>query len=276
MKDHSPFYHYKSNVLPPHPGKKRLLSPPLFNPCHLLRTRENTDAAADFRPTAPPPQLRFDRSFAWSPLSPFQPIVDTTNASLRISVLNRLCSKLIASITWVDPITSAINAALRNQPAPFRVRLPQKPLGQRLQSIFETSPADTPRPGIPPTRNTVRLPAVKLFHFHPPKAHPTPATAQKSRPPRGSSTVADPPTPHKQTQPALSGKTYLINVSGKDKKLVEALGFGGRFSGSRSQPLDEAGLPPGWGVIPQPRRNFPRLATLNKIGCSNSYCLDLC
>ena len=81
---------------------------------------------------------------------------------------------------------------------------------------------------------------------------------------------------HKQTQPSLSGKTYLINVSGKDKKLVEALGFGGRFSGSRSQPLDEAGLPPGWGVIPQPRRNFPRLATLNKIGYSNSYCLDLC
>ena len=134
MKDHSLFYHYKSNVLPP-PGKKLLLFPPLFNPCHLLRTRENTDAAAEFLPTAPPPQLRFDRSFAWSPLSPFHPIVDTTNASLRISVLNRLCSKLITSITRVDPITSAINATLRNHPAPFRVRLPQKPLGQRLQYL---------------------------------------------------------------------------------------------------------------------------------------------
>ena len=127
-------YHYKSTVLPP-PGKKRLLFPPFFYPCPLLRTRENTDVAADFRPAAPPPQLRFDRSFAWSPLSPFHPIVDTTNASLRISVLNRLCSKLIASITQVDPITSAINAALRNHPGPFRVRLPQKPLGQRPQYL---------------------------------------------------------------------------------------------------------------------------------------------
>lgn len=134
MKDNSLFYHYKSNVIPP-PSKKRLLFPPLFNPCHLLRTRENTDTAADFRPTAPSTQLRFDRSFAWSPLSPFHPIVDTTNASLRISVLNRLCSKLIESITQVDPITSAINAALRNHPGPFRVRLPQKPLGQRLQYL---------------------------------------------------------------------------------------------------------------------------------------------
>ena len=228
MKDNSLFYHYKSNVLPP-PRQKTPSFPPFFNPCHLLRTRENTDATADFRPPAPPPQLRFDGSFAWNPLSPFHPIIDTTNASLRISVLNRLRSKLIESIIRVDPITSAINAALRNHPGPFRVHLPQKPLGQRLQSIFETSPADTPRPDIPPTRNTVRLPAVKLFHFHPPNAHPTPATAQKSQPPRGSSTVAAPPTPHKQTQPDLFGKTYLINVSGKDKKLVEALGFGGIY-----------------------------------------------
>lgn len=105
MKDNSLIYHYKSTVLPP-PGKKRLLFPPFFYPCHLLRTRENTDAAADFRPAAPPPQLRFDRSFAWSPLSPFHPIVDTTNASLRISVLNRLCSKLIASLT-LPPSASA-------------------------------------------------------------------------------------------------------------------------------------------------------------------------
>ncbi len=59
---------------------------------------------------------------------------------------------------------------------------------------------------------------------------------------------------------------------------MEALGFGGLYDSPKTalNPLMRLACPPGWGVIPHPRRNIPSLATLNKIGCSNSYYLDLC